>query len=505
MTVARFRCAVPKFPRDILFESSPIQKKKKIFWTILIILLVRSFWEIYLVKRNKPGRFSSPSKKSEKVDLDNGSGHGTGSASFLSNGVSPPSHFSTASFLPPPLFTGLPVSQMGTQSTEKKVNPCKQLEGKQYLLSAAPYGPNNQLIGIKEAAVLAKATNRTFILPYLRLHYSQRRNDISQELNFEDIFDIKSLQSFVPVVHAKDILKCGWHNIDQVVAFGGFPERYIKWHAETAGFSLPEETKWKGINGSKENCSSLIGWAKKEFSTDSIVMVASYKSLTDDMKSIKRSNGELSIDAYLQFASDPENHECAAEMIEVSRAIHLNSILQLMADGWIQDNFDGTPNYLAIHVRPYADGCVGAWHNANENGLLNETLADSVCSASLGTPMFNNLGHAVLSIMVQRKLDKIFLMSHPKIIDVVKDRLLSANISETSIFTLSLEDMTVLFGSPCSLRHLFVEQYIATKSLVFVHTLPSSIGLNIVMGRNQRESNTIILQDFIDENFRALD
>lgn len=151
-------------------------------------------------------------------------------------------------------------------------------------------------------------------------------------------------------------------------------------------------------------------------------------------------------------------------------------------------------------MRPYPDKCVNAWFDAGENGSLNKTLADSVCSKDLGSPMFNYLGKAVTSIMKQYKLENLFIMSHPKIIDVVKNKIVSANISESRIFSFPLEEITVRLGNPCSMRHLFVEEYIAIASTVFAHTLPSSIGMNIALERTIRDSNSSIeiLQDFID-------
>lgn len=168
------------------------------------------------------------------------------------------------------------------------------------------------------------------LLGYCRRHYSQTKTTQSVEFRFKDIFDIKTLEYFVPVIDAHDLLECGWNTIDQVVVFGSVTPNYMKWHAKTAGFVIPEEKDWTRLDGSEEKCNSLIKWARKTFSTDNIVMLTSYKALSDDLKLVQVSNDEMSVANFLKLASDEDNHKCAADVVRASGSIHLNTSTSLI-------------------------------------------------------------------------------------------------------------------------------------------------------------------------------
>jgi len=60
------------------------------------------------------------------------------------------------------------------------------------------YGPSNQHRMIVEAAMMAKASNRTLVLPKLS---RGSRDDVSKPLlPFNSVFDVRALSSYVPVI-----------------------------------------------------------------------------------------------------------------------------------------------------------------------------------------------------------------------------------------------------------------------------------------------------------------
>jgi hypothetical protein len=60
------------------------------------------------------------------------------------------------------------------------------------------YGPSNQHRQIVEAVMMAKASNRTLVLPKLS---RWSRDDVSEPLHaFSSVFDVRALSSFVPVI-----------------------------------------------------------------------------------------------------------------------------------------------------------------------------------------------------------------------------------------------------------------------------------------------------------------
>lgn len=60
------------------------------------------------------------------------------------------------------------------------------------------YGPSNQHRQIVEAAMMAKASNRTLVLPKLS---RWSRDDASKPLHaFNSVFDVRALSGFVPVI-----------------------------------------------------------------------------------------------------------------------------------------------------------------------------------------------------------------------------------------------------------------------------------------------------------------
>ena len=76
---------------------------------------------------------------------------------------------------------------------------------------------------------------------------------------------------------------------------------------------------------------------------------------------------------------------------------------------FIQAEF-GNESFVAVHVRPYADDCVQLWASASEPSI--EQLSPPTCKNG---GMFASLVPTVREVMARHSLQRLFLMSHPKI------------------------------------------------------------------------------------------
>ena len=71
-------------------------------------------------------------------------------------------------------------------------------QARRYLLPVLQYGPSNQHRQMVEAAMMAKASNRTLLLPKLSRWF---RDNVSKPLHpFSAVFDVRALSNFVPVI-----------------------------------------------------------------------------------------------------------------------------------------------------------------------------------------------------------------------------------------------------------------------------------------------------------------
>jgi len=69
-----------------------------------------------------------------------------------------------------------------------------------FLLPHLLYGPNNQYHGLKEAMVMARALNRTLVLPRIMKHYTQFTKNTPRFYPIEEVLDIARLSLFVPTI-----------------------------------------------------------------------------------------------------------------------------------------------------------------------------------------------------------------------------------------------------------------------------------------------------------------
>lgn len=161
----------------------------------------------------------------------------------------------------------------------------------------------------------------------------------------------------------------------------------------------------------------------------------------------------------------------------------VNAELRSWADDWISKAFGINQKYLAVHIRPYPDDCLTIWADTISSGVFNDSLANETCVHSTGGTLFRSFPEAVKTGLQKYNLSTVFVMSHPKIASLLKEKLYLAGMDRSSVMNFPLEEVTTHLGEPCSMRHLLMEQYIAKRSATFIYTRPSSIGLNIALDR----------------------
>jgi hypothetical protein len=321
-----------------------------------------------------------------------------------------------------------------------------------------------------------------------------------EQFRFEDLFDPAALAEYTPVATIETALRCGWTgSIDRILKVNNIDNKYFDWQAESAGLMLPTKKQRILLPGRTLECDALVAAVAHASGDMQYVGISVYNKSDADPQDIQQ-NAQKYPKHFALDSSKPGIDRCRAELVHVSGTFLPKPILRSWADEWIRKTFgestDSHGAYLAVHVRPYPDTCVDAWASAID-GEFNTTLADIHCPFPLGKTLFESLGDALLAAVHKYNASAVFLMSVPSISSVVRGRLLAAGIKHVASF--AMEDISSKLGAPSNMHVLLIEQYIARKAAAFVHTQPSSIGVNVGLARLSRDLSSPIetLQSFL--------
>eukprot|EP01137_Pigoraptor_chileana_P002696 Opistho-2@41892 len=75
-----------------------------------------------------------------------------------------------------------------------------------FLVPILSYGPNNEYSGFVESMIIARALNRTLVLPPFFIHYQDRPRSTRHAYAFEETFDPIPLHDFVPIIDLSSFL-----------------------------------------------------------------------------------------------------------------------------------------------------------------------------------------------------------------------------------------------------------------------------------------------------------
>uniref|UniRef100_H2YE79 Peptide-O-fucosyltransferase n=1 Tax=Ciona savignyi TaxID=51511 RepID=H2YE79_CIOSA len=94
--------------------------------------------------------------------------------------------------------------KLNIENELSKELPRIQLDGNKFMLPFLIWGPNNQLIGLRDSIFLAIKLNRTLVLPHFVTQYNDKgaaRNTLVQARNR---IDVTNLSKFISVISLKD-------------------------------------------------------------------------------------------------------------------------------------------------------------------------------------------------------------------------------------------------------------------------------------------------------------
>ncbi|PNW74191.1 hypothetical protein CHLRE_13g588850v5 [Chlamydomonas reinhardtii] len=346
-------------------------------------------------------------------------------------------------------------------------------EKQQYLIPFMWHGPNNQINEIKEALALAKILGRTIVLPDLQAHLWTDQN--KEPMLFKELFDVAHVKA-----NADAVLMA------ELPAALGRPE----WAGEmdAALLLVPPDQRMgkaslasqllKPVPDNKWLQSPVSAWrgCSPEQVAELKQLVAPYQVL-----GVQTFHGLVYGSQWLAgpFPLECED-ECCRAFKQMASFIRKSPAIYDMANTYIQERMGDKP-YVAAHVRPYPDPCVKIW---TQNDTADRT--DKVNQYCNNEYLLYRFAPSIKHLMTEYKIDTAFVMTHPKVREVVRSSLAAAGI--TPLF-MDLPDLKMPAGDKALSTGLtfsllaMVEEAVCAQAKAFVGTKESSMSATIILER----------------------
>ena len=328
---------------------------------------------------------------------------------------------------------------------------CLLVSAERFLVSFHPFGPNNQLLGIRNALILAKLSNRTLVVPRLFSHY---------------------LEDSEPYTHAFHEL---YETKDTVVDLDELCERHA--YRTIPAPLLLHKRKYKKVL--QQRLLDSLSFGTEIQITEEIWFDNPQVSLKDipDLiaNSVLARNSSVvvvGIFNLIQFPSRTliDNHQILnmLKLVRIgSQWIHMAQ--QLLAENSMQHCS------VCVHIRPKpdVDSCLFGWSDAQDR--IPPTCAK-------GTPTFGNF-----KSRIGATLDGLGNCDSPKLFLAMPRKLKSLRIERkfSEVETVYFEDMltTSVSRSLTGFEESFLEQAICSQTNAFIGSASSTWTWTVEMER----------------------
>lgn len=324
-----------------------------------------------------------------------------------------------------------------------------------YIWPIVMSGPGNQIVGLKEAALIARRLDRTLVVPPILAHYRARQRGTDGRLGFDfaELFDLRRLQGFVPCVTPAELPAPPTRMLSLRVRPDPQAERAREFYAERTGHpvdQLPLEVleqralhRWADVDRMRDYDDTVIGL---------------YGVFNNLSVSVCRWNG---------CARCPTNPIFAPAYAELCDHLVAAPRLRWRAEKFCAERFEGR-RFLAFHLR-VADMCAGKRFD----------------EVYLGHPE-GEVWRALLTYADQLGVrpEDIFVAVPPYIDDVVGLKHFHRERGDAVVYP----GDRGLSGLECSL----IEQAICARSTVFVRSISNIPHTGVVPEHPRSTWNTFV-------------
>ncbi|KAG2495246.1 hypothetical protein HYH03_006519 [Edaphochlamys debaryana] len=345
-----------------------------------------------------------------------------------------------------------------------------------FIYPLLPFGPGNQLVGLREALVLGRLFKRTVVIhEIVPLHYDDEKieggHGGTRPLDFDMLYDLDHLSRHQSVVTQAELQAKGWNGHLDIVASVGkrFFEEYNLNRFRLLNISWDEDTPFMDFHNFNCTTSDLRRMAEP-LSKSKYAGFALYQTAVPDTGAAcfrLKATGHVCHDLYLQVS------------LSLVRSPYILDIVRRFRE---QSLGGANAPYLAVHIRPYEDRCMEVW----KKEPYNDTRASEMCKNG---NLYNVFVQQTLEQM--QKLEQnasstglsLFVMAHPVLRPIITKLYEQADLHPVYYNMPDLEDV-VGFRSLSLLG--MVEEEIATQADYFLGSHVSSMTATVLQDRFAR-------------------
>ncbi|KAG2495247.1 hypothetical protein HYH03_006520 [Edaphochlamys debaryana] len=340
-----------------------------------------------------------------------------------------------------------------------------------FIYPLLPFGPGNQLMGLREALVLGRVFNRTVIIhQILPLHYDDEKAEggrgSTRPLDFDMLYDFDHLSRYQSVVTQEELMARGWNGHLDFVGHVGtrFFEEYNLNRFRLLNVSWDKKTRFHDFDEFDCTPEDVVRVAER-LTPHKYAAFALYQTAVGDTGAAcfrLKETGRLCHDVYLQV------------LLSMVRSPYILNVVRRFRE---QSLGGANAPYVAVHVRPYEDICMEVW----KKEPYNDTRATEICkNGNLYRVFVQQTLEHMRKWKVDIKASKLFVMAHPVLRPVITKLYKQADLHPVFYNMPDLEDV-VGFRSLSLLG--MVEEEIATQADYFLGSHVSSMTATVLQDR----------------------
>ena len=336
-----------------------------------------------------------------------------------------------------------------------------------YIIHIGICGFGNQLLGFKEACIIAKYTNRTIISPIFLPHGSIR-NQCEEYYKFEDIFDYNLFKQSIQTATFDEIKNIPINNIYCV-------RHKNEWDLTSHYYNNSKQ--YYNINIKFEDKKQLVGTSFSDYShideikkleDDIVVLVGTFNSIK---LSTCYKNGCLNESCSLNLAFK-NNYD------KITNAIRFNNKMFNLADNYLQ-KMNLNPSQLCVFHMRVLDHCTGRDFSTCYNKYNEKNVYQSI----------------VCYLYELNRMDmtkNIFLIAPPQYLTMKKLEIFNTNKIKKLNYSLVKEDKFILS---------IIELCICEKAQILITSPTNTPDENKLHARSSFTLHTKNLRDMNNHKF----
>ncbi|KAG2485504.1 hypothetical protein HYH03_015777 [Edaphochlamys debaryana] len=360
-----------------------------------------------------------------------------------------------------------------------------------FIYPMLPFGPGNQLVGLREALVLGRLLRRTVVIhQILPLHFKDEAAEGgpggTRPLDFDQLYDFDRLSRQQSVATQEELLRGGWSGRLDLV--GSVGKRFLGAdnleRFRRLNVTWGEDTPF--VDFHVFNCSNAsLGHMEAQMRPYKYAGFALYQTAVPDTGAARfrlKETGHLCHDLYLQVS------------MTLVRSPHILNIAKRFRE---QRLGGANAPYLAVHVRPYEDICFDVWTQEP----FNSTRADEVCKNGNLYRVFQNQTLVYMRTLERRVKTsgagrpRLFVMTHPVLRPVVTK--LYQQVDLHPVYC-DMPDLEAAVGHRSLSLLGVLEEEVASQADFFLGSHVSSMTATVLQDRFARGKSPNSTSVFVD-------